>query len=184
MNLKGTKSEQNILTAFAGESQARNKYNYYAEVARAEGQEETAQLFERMAENERAHAKIWLKFITEGKSSAEDGLIDAIRGESYEWNDMYRSFAEDARAEGLEALAVMFERVANIERSHEMQFLRELARLKSQSGAPAPEIAEKLEPEPKTGWRCRLCGNILEGDGEAPYSCPVCGALGVYERLR
>lgn len=177
MKLKGTKSEENLKTAFSGESQARNKYTYFAQVAEKEGHEEIAKLFEVMALNESNHAKVWFKLLNQGFGDTEESLLSAAQGESYESSSMYPQFAREAREEGLEDLAVLFERVAEVERQHEAQFLETLMNLK---GVEQPLESKAKKP----AQRCIYCGYVhLQSEGEPPYSCPLCGALGCYENI-
>ncbi|MEG0115388.1 MAG: ferritin family protein [Hydrogenoanaerobacterium sp.] len=176
MNLKGKKSEANVKAAFAGESQARNKYTYYAEKARAEGLDETADLFLKMADNEKEHAKIWFK-IMNGINDTDENVQDAANGENGEWQSMYPSFAKEAREEGLEMLAQMFEKVAGIEKTHEERFLKEFIKLKN-SDENDSELTER------TVYRCAFCGYIHEIDGKAPPAvCPLCEAIGAFEKV-
>ena len=170
MEIKGTKSEQNLKIAFAGESQARNKYTYYAMKARKQGYEETAQLFEKMADNEKEHAKIWFNFIN-GIRDTEYNLLDAAQGEHYEWTDMYEKFAEEARGEGLDMLADMFERVAGIEKDHERRFMEELSKINK---------TEVKGIEEKHAYRCGYCG-YTQINGDKPTVCPVCGAMDSFD---
>lgn len=173
--LKGTKTEQNIKAAFAGESQARNKYTYYSSKAKEEGNEQTAELFDKMADNEREHAKIWYKILN-GIGGTKENVQDAAQGESYEWRTMYPEFAQDAREEGFEMLASMFEKIAAIEQTHEERFLKEFVRLQS-SGAPA--AAQPVEKKPV--YRCEFCGYTEPVEkGEPPVVCPVCEAIGAF----
>lgn len=178
MNLKGTKSEKNILEALAGESKARNKYTYYALKAHEEGHTEIAKLFEKMADNEMEHAKIWFKMLNNGLGTTEDNLQDAAKGENYEWISMYPTFAKDARAEGLEMLATMFERVAAIEQSHEQKFLKEYVKFvteKQHQSSPAQASKEV--------YQCMFCGYTQEiSSAEPPVVCPVCQAIGAFEK--
>ncbi|MDU1687334.1 MAG: rubrerythrin family protein [Clostridium perfringens] len=165
MNLKGSKTEKNLLTAFAGESQARNKYTFYAEKARREGYNKIADIFEETAHNEMAHAKIWFKFLNDGKvGETLDNLKDAAGGENYEWTDMYAEFAKEAREEGFNEIAFILEKVGEIEKHHEERYLELYNLLKN------GEIFKKDE---KQLWRCQNCGFILEST-VAPEKCPVC----------
>lgn len=175
MDLKGTQTEKNIAAAFAGESQARNKYSYYAEKAKEEGLETTRALFEKMADNERQHAKVWFKLMTGQYGKSTENLMQAIAGEHYEWTEMYKGFAQTARDEGLENVAILFERVASVECDHERRFLQELS---AQSDAHA--TAQVQEPATGSIWHCTICGYTHKGD-EPPYACPLCGALGTWE---
>lgn len=168
MNIKGTKTEENVRKALFGESLARNKYTYYSQKAKQEGNEEIMHLFERMATNEMNHAKIWFKVLNEIKSTNEN-LKDAASGEYDEWTSMYPSFAKTAREEGLEQIAMMFEKVAEIEKDHERQFLLAFAKnnkLKNET------------PKTKTGYRCMFCGASFEDRKDV---CPVCEAIGSFE---
>lgn len=175
MNIKGTQSEKNIKAAFAGEAQARSKYTYYADIARKEGNIEVAELFERMAKNELAHARIWFNLINPPKDSGQN-LSDAAMGESYEWNSMYPDFAKQARQDGLEDLAVMFEKVGEIEKLHERTFMEMIAKL---MGKPAPKAEDEAE-RPAMNYRCMFCGSENES---RPDVCSVCGAIGSFERI-
>lgn len=168
MNIKGTKSEANIKKALFGESLARNKYTYFAQKAKEEGNEEMAHLFERMATNEMNHAKIWFKVINQ-IGTTNDNLKEAASGEYDEWTSMYPSFAQTAREEGLEELAMMFEKVAEIEKDHERQFLLAFAKNSN---------IKKEETKTKKGYRCMFCGASFE---HRPDVCPVCEAIGSFE---
>ena len=163
MELKGSKTEANLATAFAGESQARNKYTYFASAAKKEGYEQIAAIFEQTANNEKEHAKLWFKELN-GIGNTVQNLLAAAAGEHEEWTDMYKRFAEEARAEGFLELAERFEKVAAIEKRHEERY-RKLA-----------QNIEKGEVWVKVGenrWECRNCGHIYIGK-EAPEVCPVC----------
>lgn len=163
MNLKGTKTEQNLMNAFAGESQARNKYTYFASQAKKEGYEQLAAIFLETADNEKEHAKIWFKLLS-GIGDTAANLEAAAGGENSEWTDMYPTMAKEARAEGFEDIARLFEEVGKIEKHHEERY-RELLK----------NLQEKkvFAKETKVTWRCRNCGNIHEGN-VAPDVCPVC----------
>lgn len=163
MELKGSKTEANLITAFAGESQARNKYTFFASAAKKEGYEEIAEIFLKTAENERAHAKIWFDELS-GIKTTDKNLADAAAGENSEWRDMYPAFAKIAKEEGFTRIAALFEQVAKIEKEHEERFLRTLENIEKN------EVFKK--PAPKS-WICRNCGHIHEGTG-APEICPVC----------
>ena len=165
MNIKGTKTEANLMSAFAGESMARNKYTYYAGKARKEGLNQIATLFEETANNEKEHAKIWFKQLHDGVGKTIDNLTDAAAGEHYEWTDMYKGFAQTAREEGLNDIALLFEKVAEIEKTHEERFLKLLANVKD------GKVFSRDTDEP---WICENCGHIHYGK-EAPEVCPVCG---------
>ena len=165
MELKGTKTEQNLMTAFAGESQARNKYTYFASKARKDGYEQIAAIFEETANNEKEHAKIWFKLLNGGDiSSTEENLASAADGENYEWTDMYAEFAKTAREEGFEHIAFLFEGVAKIEKEHEERYRKLLS-----------NINDKLvfSSDGDAIWVCRNCGHIHIGK-EAPKVCPIC----------
>ncbi len=163
MELKGTKTEKNLVFAFAGESQARNKYTYFASVAKKEGYEQIAALFLETAENEKEHAKLWLKHLG-GIGDTAKNLAAAAAGENEEWTDMYKRFAEEARAEGFEAIAKQFEGVAAIEKHHEERYRKLLANIEK------GEVYVKVGPN---RWQCRNCGHIYIGE-KAPEVCPVC----------
>lgn len=165
MELKGSKTESNLMTAFSGESQARNKYTYYASKARKDGYEQIAAFFEETANNEREHAKLWFKLLKGGDiPNTNDNLKDAAMGENYEWTQMYAEFAKVAREEGFENIAVMFEGVAKIEKSHEERYKKLLSNIENN------EVFKKNEEKI---WICRNCGHIHIGN-DAPEICPVC----------
>jgi rubrerythrin len=163
MKYKGTKTEQNLLAAFAGESGARNKYTYFASVAKAEGYEQIAALFQKTANNEKEHAKLWFKELGELGNTAQN-LLHAADGENYEWTDMYQRFAKDAEEEGFTELAAKFRMVAEIEKSHEERYRKLLQNVQMQ------KVFEKAE---MTMWECRNCGHLVMGK-KAPEVCPVC----------
>ena len=163
MDLKGTKTEKNLLEAFAGESQARNKYTYFASVAKKEGYEQIAAIFETTANNEKEHAKLWFKALGELGDTAAN-LLHAADGENYEWTDMYDRFAKDAEEEGFTALAAQFRMVAAIEKTHEERYRKLLNNVEVQA------VFEKSE---ETIWECRNCGHLIMGK-KAPELCPVC----------
>ena len=163
MNLKGTKTEQNLMTAFAGESQARNKYTYFASVAKKEGYEQIAAIFLQTAENEKEHAKLWFKALG-GLSDTAANLVAAAEGENYEWTEMYDQFAKDAEEEGFKALAYQFRAVAAIEKSHEERYRALLNNV---------ETAQVFEKSEVKVWECRNCGHIVVGT-KAPQICPTC----------
>ena len=177
MELKDTKTAENLRKALAGESIARNKYTFFAQAARANGDDDIAAAFEQMAKNEMMHAKFWFEQLFGRPSETKECLTQAARGEYSEWHDMYPEFAQQAREDGLEELAVMFEKVAAIERSHEQRFLTLLAKM----GA-APEKADAApEPavqQPQEGWRCQFCGAMFQ---RRPDVCDTCGAIGAFE---
>ena len=159
----GTKTEKNLMAAFAGESQARNKYTYFASVAKKEGYEQIAEIFLKTAENEKEHAKLWFKRLGELGKTAEN-LAKAAEGENYEWTDMYEQFAKDADEEGFADLAAQFRAVAAIEKSHEERYRALLNNIEMQ------KVFEKSE---ETMWECRNCGHLVMGK-KAPEVCPVC----------
>ncbi|MDE6154577.1 MAG: rubrerythrin family protein [Muribaculaceae bacterium] len=163
--LKGTKTERNLQEAFAGESQARNKYSFYASKARKEGFEQIAAIFEETAQNEKEHAKLWYKFLHGGEiSDTMTNLRDAAEGENYEWTDMYDRMAQEADEEGFPQIAARFRAVAAIERHHEERYRRLLANI---------EEGIVFSREGDTVWVCRNCGHIVIGK-KAPGACPVC----------
>ena len=162
-DVKGTKTEQNLLTAFQGESMARNKYTYYAAIAKKEGYQQIAGVFLETADNEKEHAKMWAKCLGLIGDTAKN-LEDAADGENYEWTDMYKEFAETAREEGFNKIAEYFEKVGEVEKEHEERYRKLLARLKEGS------IFKREKP---IKWRCRNCGYIHEGT-EPPEVCPAC----------
>lgn len=163
-DLKGTKTEQNLMTAFAGESQARNKYTYYASKAKKDGYQQIAALFEETANNEKEHAKIWFKLLNGGIASTADNLLDAATGENYEWTDMYAGFAKVAKEEGFDEISKLFQQVADIEKVHEERFRKLLANV--DGGLVFSKDGEQI-------WECRNCGHIVVGV-KAPDVCPVC----------
>ena len=178
MDIKNTKTAENLRKALAGESIARNKYTYFAMAARANGDEEAAAAFEQMAKNEMMHAKFWFELLYGKPTDTVDCLTQAAMGEYSEWHDMYPGFAAQARAEGLEDVAVMFEKVADIERSHENRFMTLLAKLAAPEQAPAPAQEKPAPRQKKTGYRCQFCGAVFE---ERPDLCDVCQAIGAFE---
>ena len=173
MDLKGTKTEQNLMTAFAGESQARNKYTYFASVAKKEGYEQIAAIFQQTADNEKEHAKLWFKALG-GLSDTAANLAAAAEGENYEWTDMYDTFAKEAEEEGFKALAFQFRAVAEIEKSHEERYRKLLSNVEMQ------KVFEKAE---MTMWECRNCGHLVMGL-KAPAMCPVCAHPQSYFEVR
>lgn len=163
--LKGTKTEANLMTAFAGESQARNKYTYYSSVAKKEGYVQIANLFEETANNEKEHAKIWFKLLHDGGiPDTAANLLDAANGENYEWTDMYAKFAKEAKEEGFTKIAYLFEAVGKIEKEHEERYRKLLANVEGNA------VFIKGE---KVIWQCANCGHIHIGE-KAPEVCPVC----------
>jgi rubrerythrin len=166
MEFKGSKTEANLQTAFAGESQARNKYTYFASQARKEGYEQIAGIFEETADNEKEHAKLWFKYLQGGEiKSTSDNLKAAADGENYEWTDMYATFAKIAHEEGFEEIAYKFEMVAKIEKTHEERYRKLLDNVKGGVVFIGKDVSV---------WKCRNCGHIVIGK-YAPLKCPVCG---------
>lgn len=175
MELKGSRTEQNLLTAFAGESQARNKYTYYASVAKKEGYEQIAEIFLETAGNEKEHAELWFKALHGNKiPDTATNLLDAAEGENYEWTEMYEKFAEEAEEEGFIELANKFRKVAAIEKTHEERYRKLLKNIEMQ------QVFEKSEI---TMWECRNCGHIVVGK-KAPEVCPVCNHPQSYFEVR
>ena len=165
MELKGSRTEQNLMTAFAGESQARNKYTYYASKAKKDGYEQIAAIFEETANNEKEHAKMWFKELHGGSiPDTMENLIDAANGENYEWTDMYAEFAKVAREEGFDRIAYLFEGVAAIEKEHEERYRKLIENI--EGGLVFSRDGDKI-------WKCRNCGHIVIGK-EAPKVCPIC----------
>lgn len=164
MSLKGSKTEANLMEAFAGESKARNKYTYYASQAKKDGYNQIADFFIETANNEKEHAKIWFKLLMDGIPHTEENLKDAAAGENYEWTDMYASFAKTAKEEGFDDIAVLFEKVAEIEKDHEDRYLKLLENI--QEGIV-------FEREEEKEWKCNNCGYLHVGK-KALEVCPVC----------
>lgn len=174
MDLKGTKTEANLWAAFAGESQARNKYTYYASQARKEGLNQIAGFFEETAGNEKEHAKIWFKLLHDGMPETAVNLGDAADGEHYEWTDMYAGFAQIAKEEGFAKIAYLFEAVGKIEKEHEERYRRLLANLKD---------SRIFRNDETQAWICTNCGHIHYGK-EAPEKCPICDHPKAYFQIR
>ena len=165
MELKGSKTEKNLQTAFAGESQARNKYTYYASQAKKDGFVQISKIFEETANNEKEHAKLWFKYLNGGKvPETIQNLKDAADGENYEWTDMYATFAREAKEEGFEELAILFEMVGKIEKHHEERYRKLLK--KKKKGEVFKRVGENM-------WECANCGHVHIGE-TAPQLCPVC----------
>lgn len=173
-DLKGTKTEQNLMTAFAGESQARNKYTYYASKAKKDGYEQIAAIFEETANNEKEHAKMWFKLLHGGIPDTVANLADAAAGENYEWTDMYATFAKEAEEEGFDEIARQFKGVAAIEKTHEERYRKLLANI--DGGIVFSRDGDAV-------WECRNCGHIHIGK-TAPEVCPVCAHPKAYFQLR
>ena len=174
MELKGIKTEKNLMTAFAGESQARNKYTYYASQAKKEGFNQIAEFFELTANNEKEHAKIWFKLLNDGIGDTMANLKAAAEGENYEWTDMYATFAKEAKEEGFDRIAFLFEAVAKIEKEHEERYLKLLKNI---------EEGKVFSSDGKVAWICRNCGHIHFGEN-APEVCPVCAHPKAYFELK
>ena len=175
MELKGSKTEQNLMNAFAGESQARNKYTFFASKAKKDGFEQVAGIFEETANNEKEHAKIWFKLLNGGEiPTTVENLTAAAEGENYEWTDMYATFAKEAKEEGFDHIAFLFDEVGKIEKEHEERYLKLLDNIKSM---------KVFEKEDQVVWICRNCGHIHFGN-EAPKVCPVCAHPQSYFEMR
>ena len=175
MELKGSKTEKNLMEAFAGESQARNKYTYYASKAKKEGYEQIADLFLETADNEKEHAKLWFKLLHENDvPSTIENLKDAASGENFEWTNMYERMAKEAKEEGFERIAFLFEAVAKIEKEHESRYLKLLENV--ENGLVFSKEGEKI-------WKCRNCGHIVIGKS-APEVCPVCAHPKAYFEIK
>ena len=165
MELKGTKTEKNLQAAFAGESQARNKYTYFASKAKKEGYEQIAAIFQETADNEKEHAKMWFKLLHEGGvPDTMTNLKDAAEGENYEWTDMYAGFAKTAKEEGFDRIAYLFEAVGKIEKEHEERYKKLIENI--EGGLVFSRDGDRI-------WKCRNCGHIVIGK-QAPEVCPVC----------
>ena len=175
MELKGSKTEANLLAAFAGESQARNKYTYYASQARKDGYEQIAAIFEETANNEKEHAKLWFKELNGGKvPNTLENLKDAANGENYEWTEMYKEFAETAKSEGFTEIANLFEKVGEIEKHHEERYMKLVNNIENNL------VFERGEEKV---WICRNCGHIYVGK-KALKVCPVCKHPESYMELK
>ena len=173
-NLKGSKTEANLLAAFAGESQARNSYTFYASAARRDGMVQIAQFFEETAANEKEHAEIWFRLLKDGMPSTIVNLEDAAAGEHYEWTQMYAEFAKVAKEEGFDRIAFLFEQVGTIEKSHEERYNKLLANIKDE------KVFKSGQP---TIWKCLNCGYYVYGE-HAPQKCPVCDHPQAYFALK
>ena len=175
MELKGSRTEKNLLAAFAGESQARNKYTYFASKAKKDGYEQIAAIFEETANNEKEHAKMWFKELNGGAvPSTLENLNAAADGENYEWTDMYQEFAKVAKEEGFDRIASLFEGVAKIEKEHEDRYRKLIKNV--EDGLVFSRDGDKI-------WQCRNCGHISIGK-EAPTVCPVCSHPQSYFELK
>ncbi len=174
-NLKGTQTEQNLWKAFAGESQARNKYTFFASKAKKEGYQQIANILEESASNEKEHAEIWFKLLNGGEiGTTEQNLQDAANGENYEWTDMYASFAKTALEEGFDYIAFLFEGVGKIEKEHEERFKTLLNNIRTK---------KVFESDEQVVWICRNCGHLHFGN-EAPKVCPICAHPQAYFERR
>ena len=174
MELKGSRTEQNLRAAFAGESEARNKYTYYASQARKDGMNLVANIFEETAGNEKEHAKIWFKLLHGGMPKTAENLLDAAEGERYEWTEMYAGFAKTAREEGFDHIADLFEGVAKIEKEHEERYLKLVKNL--EDGLVFSRDGDVI-------WQCANCGHIVIGK-KAPEVCPVCAHPQAYFQIK
>lgn len=174
MNLKGSKTEKNLMAAFSGESEARNKYTYYASKAKKDGYVQIAKIFEETASNEKEHAKIWFKLLKDGIGATDVNLKDAASGENYEWTEMYPTFAKEAREEGFDHIAYLFEEVAKIEKEHEERYKKLLANI--EGGLVFSKDNDAI-------WQCSNCGHIVVGK-KAPEVCPVCAHPQAYFEIK
>ena len=175
MELKGSRTEQNLMTAFAGESQARNKYTYFASKAKKEGYEQIAALFQETADNEKEHAKLWFKLLHGGEvPTTAENLKAAAEGENFEWTDMYDRMAKEAKEEGFDHIAFLFAEVAKIEKEHEERYRKLLGNI--EGGLVFSRDGEKI-------WKCRNCGHIVVGT-KAPEICPVCEHSRAYFEIK
>ena len=175
MELKGSRTEQNLMKAFEGESQARNKYTYYASKAKKDGYEQIAAIFEETAQNEKEHAKMWFKELHGGAiPDTMENLLDAANGENYEWTDMYSEFARVAKEEGFDRIAYLFEGVAAIEKEHEERYRKLIENI--EGGLVFSRDGDKI-------WKCRNCGHIVIGK-EAPKMCPICAHPQAYFEIK
>ena len=173
-DLKGTKTEKNLMAAFAGESEARNKYTYYASKAKKDGYVQIAKIFEETAANEKEHAKIWFKLLKDGIGATESNLADAASGENYEWTEMYPTFAKEAKEEGFDHIAYLFEEVAKIEKEHEERYKKLLENI--EGGLVFSRDNDAI-------WQCSNCGHIVVGK-KAPEVCPVCAHPKAYFEIK
>lgn len=174
MDLKGTKTEKNLMAAFAGESQARNKYTYFASKAKKDGYVQIAKIFEETADNEKEHAKIWFKLLEGGIGDTLDNLKNAASGENYEWTDMYAAFAKDARDEGFDEIAALFDGVAKVEKEHEERYRKLIENI---------EGGLVFSKDEDVIWQCLNCGHICIGK-KAPEVCPVCAHPQSYFQIK
>ena len=174
MELKGSKTEKNLMAAFSGESEARNKYTYYASKAKKDGYVQIAKIFEETAANEKEHAKIWFKLLKDGIGATDVNLKDAADGENYEWTEMYPTFAKEAREEGFDHIAYLFEQVAKIEKEHEERYKKLLENIGG--GLVFSRDNDCI-------WQCSNCGHIVVGK-KAPEVCPVCAHPQAYFEIK
>ena len=174
MELKGSKTEKNLMAAFSGESEARNKYTYYASKAKKDGYVQIAKIFEETAANEKEHAKIWFKLLKDGIGETSVNLKDAADGENYEWTEMYPTFAKEAREEGFDHIAYLFEQVAKIEKEHEERYKKLLENV---------EGGLVFSRDNDCIWQCSNCGHIIVGK-KAPEVCPVCAHPKAYFEIK
>ena len=174
MELKGSQTEKNLMEAFAGESQARNKYTYFASVAKKEGYEQISEIFQHTADNEKEHAKMWFKLINGGIGTTAECLKAAAEGENYEWTDMYANFAKEAKEEGFDEIARLFEGVAAIEKEHEERYRKLLANVEGDL---------VFSKDGDVVWQCSNCGHICVGK-KAPEVCPVCAHPQAYFQVK
>ena len=174
MELKGSKTEKNLMAAFSGESEARNKYTYYASKAKKDGYVQIAKIFEETAANEKEHAKIWFKLLKDGIGATDVNLKDAADGENYEWTEMYPTFAKEAREEGFDHIAYLFEQVAKIEKEHEERYKKLLENI---------EGGLVFSRDNDCIWQCSNCGHIVVGK-KAPEVCPVCAPPQAYFEIK
>ncbi len=174
MNIKGSKTEANLIAAFSGESEARSKYTYFASKAKKEGYEQIAAIFFETAENEKEHAKLWFKLLNDGIGSTEENLVAAASGENYEWTEMYANFAKEADEEGFTEIAKLFRGVQAVEKEHENRYLKLLENLKADKVFIKDDIVI---------WKCRNCGHVHIGK-DAPELCPVCAHPKAYFELK
>ena len=172
--LKGSKTEANLMAAFAGESQARNKYTYYASKAKKDGYVQIAELFEETANQEKEHAKIWFKLLHDGIGTTPENLKDGVEGENYEWTEMYPEFAKVAKEEGFNEIAALFEMVATIEKAHENRYKKLLSNI--EEGVVFSKDGDVI-------WQCFNCGHLVVGK-KAPEMCPVCAHPQSYFRVK
>ena len=174
MELKGSKTEKNLMAAFSGESEARNKYTYYASKAKKDGYVQIAKIFEETAANEKEHAKIWFKLLKDGIGATDVNLKDAADGENYEWTEMYPTFAKEAKEEGFDHIAYLFEQVAKIEKEHEERYKKLLENI--EGGLVFSRDNDAI-------WQCSNCGHIVVGK-KAPQVCPVCAHPQAYFEIK